>query len=216
MGSVTEPDDGHLKRLSAGLSRLAGQTPLDDISGLRRRDVRSIAQLNVAEAENIRKAVMRHVVASGPGARVRFGVAWSRRVHKDMFGDVWAWAGTFRGHETNLGASPGQIETLLHELFEDFSAWRASGMEAIEQAARLHHRAVLIHPFANGNGRWARMLATIVLRVHDGSVLAWPEATLGGTSDVRGEYLRVMRDADRGDIAGLLAMHRRYQARTLG
>ena len=35
-----------------------------------------------------------------------------------------------------------------------------------EQAVLLHHRAVQIHPFENGNGRWSRLLANIWLKKH--------------------------------------------------
>jgi Fic family protein len=50
-----------------------------------------------------------------------------------------------------------QLQTLL----EDLVFWEARGDALLEQSVRLHHRAVWIHPFLNGNGRWARMLANI-------------------------------------------------------
>jgi fido (protein-threonine AMPylation protein) len=82
-----------------------------------------------------------------------------------------------------------------------------------EQAARIHHRAVLVHPFPNGNGRWSRMLANVWLRRHGVQAVEWPEATIGTASIARGRYLRALRDADSGDIAELLALHREFAAR---
>ena len=72
-----------------------------------------------------------------------------------MFGDVWEWAGRYRTSETNIGVPPFQIETRLSEMLEDLKAWGLSDMEMLQQSVYLHHRAVHIHPFLNGNGRWA-------------------------------------------------------------
>ena len=40
-----------------------GETPLTDFDGLRKRHIRTRSQLAVAEAENIRRAVIRYLVA---------------------------------------------------------------------------------------------------------------------------------------------------------
>jgi hypothetical protein len=42
---------------------IPGQTPIDDISGLRDRSITTQAELNAAEAENIRKAVLKYLIA---------------------------------------------------------------------------------------------------------------------------------------------------------
>ena len=80
----------------------------------------------------------------------------------------------------------------------------------MEQAARLHHRAVRVHPFPNGNGRWARMLANVWLKRHDHMVTVWPEETIGSKSIIRVEYLAAVRTADEGDEGPLIELHRRY------
>ena len=56
-------------------------------------------------------------------------------------------------------------------------------------AVHLHHRAVQIHPFLNGNGRWARLLANILLKLHKAPLTEWPEEAIGATSVIREEYL---------------------------
>lgn len=98
----------------------------------------------------------------------------------------------------------------LHELQADLDAWEASSMPQLEQAVRLHHRAVRIHPFANGNGRWARMLANIWLMRYGAEPVEWPEATIGDASVVRNEYLSAVKHADSGDYSRLLALHERF------
>ena len=71
---------------------------------------------------------------------------------------------------------------------------------------RLHYRAVGIHPFPNGNGRWARMLANIWLRRHGHPITEWPEETIGSVSVIRKEeHLTAIRAYDEGDEGPLLA-----------
>ena len=44
----------------------------------------------------------------------------------------------------------------------------------IEAAVRLHHRLTQIHPFPNGNGRHARIMADAMLeRVYDAPSIDW-------------------------------------------
>ena len=74
----------------------------------------------------------------------------------------------------------------------------------------LHHRAVHIHPFPNGNGRWSRMLASIWLWLHDHPPTHWPEETLGVESVARSECLAAIRAADDGDYGPLIELHRRH------
>lgn len=191
---------------------IRGQTPIDDLSGLKIKGLRTQRELNALEAENIRKAVLKYLAARPTRRSARFDARWALKLHAEMFGDVWAWAGTVRTRETNLGSPPHRVETDLHNLIEDLRAWEKSGMPLVEQAARLHHGAVRIHPFLNGNGRWARMLANIWLRVNDAPIVEWPEKTIGTASVIRGEYLEAVRRADQGDFSALIALHERYTA----
>jgi Fic family protein len=80
-----------------------------------------------------------------------------------------------------------------------------------EQAATLHYRGVLIHPFENGNGRWARLLANIWLKQHDQPVTLWPEEGItGGTSPIRTEYIQALKLADQCNMRSLIDLHMRY------
>ncbi len=191
---------------------LPGQTPLDDISGLRRKSIRTQAELNVAEAENIRRPLMKYIAAKPPKRSAKFDVSWARRLHKEMFGDVWSWAGDFRTCGLNIGSEPHDIAIDLHRLLDDLRDWPTFKMPLFEQAVRLHHRAVQIHPFLNGNGRWSRLLANIWLRLHDGAVVEWPETTIGAASTIRGDYLVAIRAADEGDYDRLMTLHERYSS----
>lgn len=189
---------------------IPGQTPLDDLSGLRIRSIRTTAELNAAEAENIRAAMVKYLAGRPTARAAPFTVRWLCRVHGEMFGDVWTWAGTLRRSQTNIGCPPHDIEARLHNLVEDLLAWRSSGMPLLEQAVRLHHVAVQIHPFLNGNGRWSRLVSNIWIKREGGAPIEWPEATIGAASVIRGAYLDAIRAADAGAYAPLIELHARF------
>lgn len=196
----------------AGWEPIEGETPIDDRSGLLLKHVRSRRQLNAAEAMNIQKAVVKYLAARPSARSAPFHLDWCLKLHREMFGDVWNWAGTVRRTDLNLGVPPFRIEIDLQQLTDDLRYWRTkSTMHHNEVAARLHHRAVLIHPFLNGNGRWSRMLANIFLRQAAKPLTRWPEETLGESSIIRSEYLRAIRLADAGDYEPLIDLHRRHE-----
>ena len=79
----------------------------------------------------------------------------------------------------------------------------------LEQAAYLHHEAVQIHPFENGNGRWSRILANIWLKQHDHPITLWP-SDADVDSPIRKEYHKALQAADEGDKEPLVQLHRRF------
>jgi fido (protein-threonine AMPylation protein) len=127
-----------------------------------------------------------------------------------MFCDVWKWAGRTRKEDLNLGIKWYLIDESLEALAGDLAYWGEHGMNVLERAVRLHHRAVKIHPFQNGNGRWARMLGNILLRLNGGSMTEWPEPEMGNASRIRKEYLDALQAADGGDYEPLMAVHQRF------
>ncbi len=192
---------------------IPGETPID-ISGLIPKRVTDRAELNIVEAENIRRAIVKYLAARPSGRQAPFTLPWTFKLHKEMFGRVWKWAGRRRQEDLNIGVAYQQIEVQLEELLRDLNYWRDHGvMPVAEQAVRLHHRAVQIHPFQNGNGRWGRLLANIWLRQMREAVTVWPEEVIGQTSIIRKEYIRAIRAADGGDYALLTGLHERYRER---
>ncbi|MCY2930620.1 MAG: mobile mystery protein B [Planctomycetota bacterium] len=194
---------------------IPGETPIDP-SGLRpalRKVVHTRAQLNPLEADNIRAAIVKYLADTPNRRRAPFTLPWVLKLHKEMLGRVWSWAGRIRTVELNLGAPAWRIQTDLHELLQDLLAWEASAMPPAEQAARLHYRAVHIHPFENGNGRWARLLANIWLKQHGQPLTIWPEEGItAATSPVRQHYLAALQAADGGDMGPLIDLHNRFAA----
>lgn len=184
-----------------------GATPIDDASGLKLKHVTTYADLCSAEAEGILAAHARHLTRRKNPKRSWLTEEFVRRLHRDMFAAVWDWAGTYRVAQTNVGVAPSAIREEIVKLCQDVAYWgRAEAqMPVLERAARLHHRCVWIHPFPNGNGRHARLLADVYLHSHGEKLPSWP-AGLAGSGAARAEYLAALRAADAGDLAPLLAL----------
>lgn len=194
----------------ANLFNLPGETPLDDISGLKVKfENPTRAAVSKLEAINIAKASAKYLTGKVDERNATFTVPWMMALHKEMFGDVWSWAGKFRDTNTSIGTDKHNIQMQMAQLAADLHAWSGMNMPLEEQAMRLHHRAVQIHPFKNGNGRWARMLANIWLRKHDAGVIMWP-STAGEVSPLRHEYIAALKAADNMDDRPLQSLHKRY------
>ncbi len=104
-------------------------------------------------------------------------------LQKRLFGQVWAWAGTFRKIEKNIGVDPLQIAIQLRQLLDDTQYWIALRTYILKElAARFQHKLVYIHLFPNGNGRHARIMADIVLtRLLQAPPINWA----GGTHSIK-------------------------------
>lgn len=183
-----------------------GATPLDpnEIGGLKFRHITTREELDELEQANIESG-MRWL------ARYRGDVltdAFAATLHNRLFGEVWDWAGSFRRTGKNIGIDPIHIRVALRALMDDARYWvDRRTYPASEAAIRLHHRLVQIHPFPNGNGRHARILAdTVLARVYDAPPIDWAGGhDLGKLSERRAAYIAALRAADRGDIDLLLA-----------
>jgi len=142
-----------------------------------------------------------------------FTAEWAMRLHKEMFGKVWTWAARLRAIELTLGVPLWQVQTKFYNLFADIHYWQEPDIPLIEQGATLHYRAVAIHPFENGNGRWARLLANIWLKQHKEPITNWPETGIYSTeSPIRQEYIASLKEADQHNIEPLIALHKQYSA----
>ncbi|MGN6724397.1 MAG: mobile mystery protein B [Tepidisphaeraceae bacterium] len=191
---------------------LDGETPLDDISGLIPANVKTRAQLNEVEADNIADVIAKYLGRGKPTKELApFDFIWAFDLHREMFGKVWRWAGERRNTDLNLGLPVPQIDPALLMCLQDLDYWEKNNLYSVpKQATLLHHRAVRIHPFLNGNGRWSRMLANIWLYQHDQKVVFWPEKLIGTTSTERKTYLDAIRAADNGDLDPLFKMQEQY------
>jgi Fic-DOC domain mobile mystery protein B len=132
-----------------------------------------------------------------------------RGLHRRMFGKVWRWAGRYRTTERNLGVPPHRIEIDLRQTLDDVRYWNENGTYAADEiAVRFHHRLVAIHPFPNGNGRWSRLAAELLIVQSGARRFSWGGASLQAPGDVRARYVEALRAADRHVIDLLMAFAR--------
>jgi fido (protein-threonine AMPylation protein) len=105
------------------LESLPDETPLDDVSGLIPRNVKTRAQLNLAEAENILHALTKYLGGKLTPELAPFDLTWIYTLHREMFGKVWRWAGQIRTAPLNLGVPFHRIDADLYLLLEDLKYW---------------------------------------------------------------------------------------------
>ena len=168
------------------------------------------AELNETERMNINAArvwVMRPRSLQNPDLITD---AFGRELHKRMFNEVWRWAGRYRTTEKNLGWEVFRLNEGIRNVFDDARAWLDFSTYPLHEiAVRLHHRLVAIHPWPNGNGRHARLMADILVASRDGDELTWgANVDLAPQSEIRTRYIAAIHRADDGDIVPLLEFAR--------
>ncbi len=186
-----------------------GATPLepDDIEGLIPGHIRTQAELNEWEEANILQA--RDWLARPRVRKTPFDYLFALRLHKQMFGRTWRWAGRIRQRETNIGVDPRTIAQLFPQALANAEIQLSQNPSGIDRiAAQLHHRLVVIHSFRNGNGRHARLLVDVLLSENGHRGFAWGSGNLTAEGDVRARYLSALRAADAGDFSPLFAFVR--------
>ena len=88
---------------------------------------------------------------------------------------------------------PEHVQSEIDRLFEMYADIRERNYPPEVEAGWLHHRFVRIHPFQDGNGRVSRLLMAYVYVKQN---LPPPVVSTQGRPD----YIRVLEDADRGDL----------------
>lgn len=105
------------------------------------------------------------------GREHRFTAADICHFHKTWLGGIYEWAGDYRRVNVGKGgfmfAVAEHIPNLMAEFengpLKEYSPCACSSdNEAAEALAVVHTELVLIHPFREGNGRVARILATLM------------------------------------------------------
>lgn len=177
-----------------------GATPLDadELDGLKFEYITTRSDLNHIEAANISEGFIWLKKQRNPDLLTD---SFAREFHKQLFGEVWEWAGTYRQTEKNIGIDPLQISTGVRELMDDVRYWIDNDtFEPIETAVRFHHKLVYIHPFVNGNGRHARYMANAVMEIiFNAPPINWAGAdNLIDTNAIRKKYIHALRMADQG------------------
>ena len=190
----------------------AGATPLDeaDLRELVPSFVATRQDLNQVEFENILKAIPwanRQTRLRGTTGLLDYSFLFT--LHRQMFGDVWRWAGKQRRRETNIGTDPAHIPSHVIRALEDARFWNDTRVFSAEDiAARLHYRLVSIHPFPNGNGRTTRLLADLYLTSVGETPFTWGASRPGSEGEARKAYIDALVAASADDCKSLVAFAR--------
>ena len=163
-------------------------------------------ELNTVEQSNILEAERTYFIRK---PKTVLEINFLKKLHKQMFGNVWKWAGNFRKTARNIGVEAFRIQTELKKLVDDVHFWTEQGTYPPDEiATRFHHRLVWIHPFPNGNGRHARLATDLLLRQLGQARFTWGSVTLTSMNETRTAYVQALQKADKGDVSALLAFVR--------
>lgn len=189
------------------LEYIAGQTPIDENEkeGLRIETITTKGELDEFEQQNIEEA-MQWVFGRKFKAKNIFTEKFICNLHKRMYSNVWAWAGTFRKTNKNLGIDTSKIPVELKVLCHDALYWIAHETYPPEEiAVRFKHKLVSIHCFPNGNGRHSRLMGDIIIeKLFGEEPFSWGAANLSNEGNTRTTYLQAVKAADIEDFAPLL------------
>lgn len=183
-----------------------GATPLDanELGGLKHEHITTQSELNELEQANIQSG-LRWLAQQKTDVLTD---AFAIQLHEKLLGEVWDWAGKFRTTGKSVDfVKPIQVPVELRMLMDNAKHWAKNNTyEPIEAAVRFHHRLTQIHPFLNGNGRHARIMADEMLdRVYGAPKIDWAGGyDLQQMNERRAAYISALKAADQNDIGPLM------------
>ena len=186
-----------------------GQTPLPPElqKGLKIKTIQTVGELDEYEEDNIAKGLSWLAKQKGNPCKYDFWL----KLHKKLFENVWSWAGKIRTHElANPDFKiPHEIWPQLYQLQNDLEAWISdASLPRQELAARFHERIETIHPFANGNGRFGRMITEQICRYCHYEIPTWGRRLRHDPAKRRAAYIsaltRARREGDYSMLASLM------------
>jgi Fic-DOC domain mobile mystery protein B len=178
-------------------------TPLtkEEMDGLIPSYITLRSELNEAEQANILEAETWALKRK----RSVLDEQFFNQLHRRMFGNVWKWAGKVRHSEKNIGIDAYRIPTETRQLLDDCRYWiQHESYPAEIVAVRFHHRLVWIHPYPNGNGRFARLATDLLLISLDLKRFSWGRKSQLSDVQTREQYIATLRDADNHNFNTLL------------
>lgn len=172
-----------------------GHTVLSDKErkGLRLSHITNMRELDAAEQMNINQGL---VWLDEVSTKTYISEAFFKKLHKELFGEVWRWAGKYRTSEKNIGVSPWKVASEMKKFINDVNFWLENDSfdSWPELLAHFHHRLVFIHPFPNGNGRFSRIITNYLCLQNQKATPSWyPELP---PKERRAKYINALRAAD--------------------
>ena len=141
-------------------------------------------------------------------------------MHRAWLGHIYPWAGQYRTVQIAKGdfpfAAAGQVPRLMinfeHQVLQRHTPCRHTNHDEIAGSlAIVHAELILIHPFREGNGRCARLLALLM-----GLQADLPPLDFGGQSGRgRRDYIAAIHAAMGSDYSPMTAIFRAVIRRSL-
>ncbi|MDB5809796.1 MAG: toxin, Fic family [Betaproteobacteria bacterium] len=181
-----------------------GSTPLDpdEAAGLIPGHIATQGQLNEWEMANILRG---EAWAFSRKHDDMLSPKFIRFLHKKLFEDTWEWAGKYRTTAKSIGIDAAQIGLELSKLCKDVECQlKYRSYPPDELAARFHHRLTWIHPFPNGNGRFSRTMADLLMVQNEEPRFSWGASDIISKGNVRTKYIAALKAADVKDYGPLL------------
>jgi cell filamentation protein len=183
-----------------------------------RLGIRSVRQMAMRESEALLAATQQLIDETRVDQR--FTALDIQRMHRRWLGAIYPWAGDYRSVNVSKGgfmfAAAGLVGSLMDELergsLRQFTPCRFDDAEQQALAmATVHTELVLIHPFREGNGRCARLLAVLM-----GLQAALPPLDFGGIRGrVRQRYIAAVHAGLDRNYAPMAEIFRSVIVRTL-
>lgn len=186
----------------------------DDATPLTPEEREGLIPAHVALRRELNELEQQNIVQANLWAFQRkrdlFAEPFARSLHRRMFDRVWRWAGAYRTTDKNIGVQHWAIQTRLAQALDNARYWVANtSFPPDEIAVRFHHALVFIHPFPNGNGRWSRLMADLLIVSLGGKRFTWGGGgALRSADETRRAYVAALRAADNHDFAPLIAFAR--------
>lgn len=175
---------------------------IDPITGILRNKLgaKTQAQLDRAEAEITYIVILTLTKGSRPDS-LTFDKTLLKEMHKEIFGDIYSWAGEFRTQDISKGSSyfahSAHIDSATAEVLDGLSndPLLASNNIAIFTERITHYYAELnaIHPFREGNGRVIRTFLRLLALRH-GYDIEWSLLNHNQNIQASEESLRANND----------------------
>lgn len=130
----------------------------------------SLSDINLAEFEGFLKAEI--MLSEALTTRTKFNVSYILKIHKLALSQLYSFAGKLRDVNISKGGFPFAAARFLGDNMQHFDIEILNKLpkiytdkqELIADIARVHAELLLIHPFREGNGRTARILANLMSR----------------------------------------------------
>jgi len=155
-------------------------------------------QMNEAETEGILNAHYRLSLNLTPNTN--FDLNFIMEIHRLAFGEIYPFAGKLREADMSKGGFAFPSAKFLPQSMNDFERDILSKLphkydnqkQLIEDIAKVHAELLFIHPFREGNGRTARVLAYLMAEKAGFDELSFRKIL---TEDMKEKYIIAVQQA---------------------